>query len=191
MKICSSFSYGRKRTKRKYAMTFFLMPFIYIGVWVIQLLSFFAAAGYALFSKGKKDLKKYIPLFINLFLQSILFFGLTEDNIEKMKFDLYLKQRNQVVSDIENGRLRADSDGNIDLGEDERYKNLSINDEVKIVEFDEEMYVWFYTAIYMEGESTGYFHLMESSDHITGEKVEFCAVTDYDGGWHRGTMIEE
>ena len=144
-----------------------------------------------MFSKGKKDLKKYIPLFINLFLQSILFFGLTEDNIEKMKFDLYLKQRNQVVSDIENGRLRADSDGNIDLGEDERYKNLSINDEVKIVEFDEEMYVWFYTAIYMEGESTGYFYLLKSSDNVTGEKVEFCAITDYGGGWYRGTMIEE
>lgn len=173
------------------AMTFFLMPFIYIGVGGMQLLSIFSAIGYALFSKEKTDIKKYIPFFVNLFLQFILFFGLTEANIEKMKFDLYLKQRNQVVSDIENKKLCADSDGKIDLGVNEQYKNLSINDEAKIVQFDEDMYVWFYTAIYMEGESTGCFYLMKSSDNVTAEKVEFCAITDYGGGWCKGTMIEE
>ena len=81
---------------------------------------------------------------------------MTENRVEKARFYHDISQCEKIVCELEENVLQINKEGIVedtDMGQ-----NMSISGPIRIIQWDEKQYVWFYTSSLLSGESTGYFH---------------------------------
>ena len=91
----------------------------------------------------------------------MLIFVMTENGVEKARFYHDISQCEKIVCELEENVLQINKEGIVedtDLGQ-----NMSISGPIRIIQWDEKQYVWFYTSSLLSGESTGYFHQIDIS----------------------------
>ena len=90
-----------------------------------------------------------------------MIFVMTENGVEKARFYHDISQCEKIVCELEENVLQINKEGIIedtDMGQ-----NMSISGPIRIIQWDEKQYVWFYTSSLLSGESTGYFHQIDIS----------------------------
>ena len=91
----------------------------------------------------------------------MLIFVMTENGVEKARFYHDISQCEKIVCELEENVLQINKEG---MGEDtDMGQNMSISGPIRIIQWDEKQYVWFYTSSLLSGESTGYFHQIDIS----------------------------
>ena len=91
----------------------------------------------------------------------MLIFVMTENGVEKARFYHDISQCEKIVCELEENVLQINKEG---IGEDtDMGQNMSISGPIRIIQWDEKQYVWFYTSSLLSGESTGYFHQIDIS----------------------------
>ena len=88
-------------------------------------------------------------------------FVMTENRVEKARFYHDISQCEKIVCELEENVLQINKEGIVedtDMGQ-----NMSISGPIRIIQWDEKQYVWFYTSSLLSGESTGYFHQIDIS----------------------------
>ena len=91
----------------------------------------------------------------------MLIFVMTENRVEKARFYHDISQCEKIVCELEENVLQINKEGIVedtDMGQ-----NMSISGPIRIIQWDEKQYVWFYTSSLLSGESTGYFHQIDIS----------------------------
>ena len=91
----------------------------------------------------------------------MLIFVMTENGVEKARFYHDISQCEKIVCELEENVLQINKEGIVedtDMGQ-----NMSISGPIRIIQWDEKQYVWFYTSSLLSGESTGYFHQIDIS----------------------------
>ena len=91
----------------------------------------------------------------------MLIFVMTENRVEKARFYHDISQCEKIVCELEENGLQINKEGIVedtDMGQ-----NMSISGPIRIIQWDEKQYVWFYTSSLLSGESTGYFHQIDIS----------------------------
>ena len=86
---------------------------------------------------------------------------MTENRVEKARFYHDISQCEKIVCELEENVLQINKEGIVedtDMGQ-----NMSISGPIRIIQWDEKQYVWFYTSSLLSGESTGYFHQIDIS----------------------------
>ena len=90
-----------------------------------------------------------------------MIFVMTENRVEKARFYHDISQCEKIVCELEENVLQINKEGIVedtDMGQ-----NMSISGPIRIIQWDEKQYVWFYTSSLLSGESTGYFHQIDIS----------------------------
>ena len=90
-----------------------------------------------------------------------MIFVMTENGVEKARFYHDISQCEKIVCELEENVLQINKEGIVedtDMGQ-----NMSISGPIRIIQWDEKQYVWFYTSSLLSGESTGYFHQIDIS----------------------------
>ena len=90
-----------------------------------------------------------------------MIFVMTENGVEKARFYHDISQCEKIVFELEENVLQINKEGIVedtDMGQ-----NMSISGPIRIIQWDEKQYVWFYTSSLLSGESTGYFHQIDIS----------------------------
>lgn len=90
-----------------------------------------------------------------------MIFVMTENGVEKARFYHDISQCEKNVCELEENVLQINKEGIVedtDMGQ-----NMSISGPIRIIQWDEKQYVWFYTSSLLSGESTGYFHQIDIS----------------------------
>ena len=90
-----------------------------------------------------------------------MIFVMTENGVEKARFYHDISQCEKIVCELEENVLQINKEGIVedtDMGQ-----NMSISEPIRIIQWDEKQYVWFYTSSLLSGESTGYFHQIDIS----------------------------
>ena len=91
----------------------------------------------------------------------MLIFVMTENGVEKARFYHDISQCEKIVCELEENVVQINKEGIVedtDMGQ-----NMSISGPIRIIQWDEKQYVWFYTSSLLSGESTGYFHQIDIS----------------------------
>ena len=91
----------------------------------------------------------------------MLIFVMTENRVEKARFYHDISQCEKIVCELEENFLQINKEWIVedtDMGQ-----NMSISGPIRIIQWDEKQYVWFYTSSLLSGESTGYFHQIDIS----------------------------
>ena len=90
-----------------------------------------------------------------------MIFVMTENGVEKARFYHDISQCEKIVCELEENVLQINKEGIVedtDMGQ-----NMSISGPIRIIQWDEKQYLWFYTSSLLSGESTGYFHQIDIS----------------------------
>ena len=104
----------------------------------------------------------------------MLIFVMTENGVEKARFYHDISQCEKIVCELEENVLQINKEGIVedtDMGQ-----NMSISGPIRIIQWDEKQYVWFYTSSLLSGESTGYFHQIDISQQNKDTIYEVNAV---------------